>query len=180
VVSVLRVLLVPLLVLLLLARTDSASTLAAIVFVVGAMSDGLDGYLARRYGTTTRTGQWLDPLADKVLVAAPVITLATIGRFPGWAAVVILVREAAIALLRVALGVRGRSMPAAPAAKVKTVSQIVAIGLYILPLGPRAGGVRLGFLIVAIVFTVTTGVRYAAGAVPWLRAHDPDAAGTPS
>src|SRR6266702_1126177 len=76
--------LVPILVVLILAKTDAASTLAAVVFVLGAMSDGLDGYLARRHGTSTRTGQWLDPLADKFLVAAPVITLAAIGRFPAW------------------------------------------------------------------------------------------------
>jgi len=169
VVSVLRVLLVPILVVLILAKTDATSTLAAVVFVLGAMSDGLDGYLARRHGTSTRTGQWLDPLADKILVAAPVITLAAIGRFPVWAAIVIVAREAAIVLLRIALGLRGRSMPAASLAKAKTVAQVVAIGLYILPLSSGANGIKLAFLIVAVVFTVASGARYFAAARTWLR-----------
>ncbi|TMK81390.1 MAG: CDP-diacylglycerol--glycerol-3-phosphate 3-phosphatidyltransferase [Actinobacteria bacterium] len=175
VVSVLRVLLVPILVVLILAETDAASTLAAVVFVLGAMSDGLDGYLARRHGTSTRTGQWLDPLADKILVAAPVITLAAIGRFPAWAAIVIVAREVAIVLLRIALGLRGRSMPAASLAKAKTVAQVVAIGLYILPLSSGANGIKLAFLIVAVVFTVASGARYFAAARTWLR---PSTSGT--
>ncbi len=69
-ISVLRILLVPVLIGLILAEDRAASVVAAVIFVVGAMSDGLDGYLARRYDAKTRTGAWLDPLADKVFVAA--------------------------------------------------------------------------------------------------------------
>jgi CDP-diacylglycerol--glycerol-3-phosphate 3-phosphatidyltransferase len=163
------VLLVPFLVILILARERSASFLAATIFVVGAATDGLDGYLARRYDSTTRTGIWLDPLADKILVAAPVLTLAALGEFPAWGAAILVARELAISLLRVVLGLQGRSLPASRAAKVKTTLQLLAITLYILPLGDGANGLRLAALIVALVFTVYTGAHYAVQAIGWRR-----------
>jgi phosphatidylglycerophosphate synthase len=73
---------VPVLVLLIAADRTTLSYAAAAVFAVGAATDRLDGYLARRYGQSTRTGQWLDPLADKLFVAAPILTLAATDRFP--------------------------------------------------------------------------------------------------
>jgi CDP-diacylglycerol--glycerol-3-phosphate 3-phosphatidyltransferase len=164
---------VPFLVVLILARDRGASYVAAVVFAVGAATDGLDGYLARRHDSRTRTGQWLDPLADKVLVAAPVITLAALGAFPVWAAVVIVAREIGISLLRVVLGLRGRAMPASPSAKLKTSVQLTAIALYILPLGPAWDGVKLGVLIAAVVLTVWTGMQYVVRAAAWLRASRP-------
>ena len=169
IVSVLRVLLVPFLVILILAKERSASYLAAVIFVVGAATDGLDGYLARRYDSTTRTGIWLDPLADKILVVAPVITLAALGEFPVWAAVILVTRELAISILRVVLGLQGKSMPASRAAKLKTSFQLLAITLYILPLGDWADGLKLAVLIVALVLTVSTGVVYALEALGWHR-----------
>jgi CDP-diacylglycerol--glycerol-3-phosphate 3-phosphatidyltransferase len=159
------VLLVPFLVILIQAQERSASYLAAAIFVVGAATDGLDGYLARRYDSTTRTGVWLDPLADKILVTAPVLTLAALGEFPVWGAGILVARELAISLLRVVLGLQGRSMPASRGAKIKTTLQMLAITLYILPLGHGANGLRLAVLIVALVFTVYTGAHYAVQAV---------------
>jgi CDP-diacylglycerol--glycerol-3-phosphate 3-phosphatidyltransferase len=159
------VLLVPFLVILIVARERSASYLAAAIFVVGAATDGLDGYLARRYDSTTRTGIWLDPLADKILVAAPVLTLAALGEFPVWGAAILVARELAISLLRVVLGLKGRSMPASRAAKVKTTLQLLAITLYILPLGDWAKELRLAVLIVALVLTISTGVLYVVQAM---------------
>ena len=156
-----RVLLVPFLVLLILAEERSAASVAAVIFVVGAATDGLDGYLARRYDSTTRTGAWLDPLADKIFVVSPVLTLAALGKFPVWAAVILVGRELAISVLRVVLGLRGRSMPASRAAKLKTTLQLLAITLYILPLGDEADALKLAVLVVALVLTVYTGLDYA-------------------
>ena len=156
----LRVFLVPFLIILILAEERTASYVAAAIFVVGAATDGLDGYLARRHAAVTKTGQWLDPLADKILVAAAVITLAAVRDFPIWAAVVIVAREVGVSLLRAYLGLRGIGMPASRAAKVKTTLQLVAITLYILPLGRGADGVKLGFLIAAVSMTVLTGMQY--------------------
>jgi CDP-diacylglycerol--glycerol-3-phosphate 3-phosphatidyltransferase len=142
----------------------AASSVAAGVFVVGAATDGLDGYLARRYRSTSRTGQWLDPLADKVFVAAPVLALAAVGTFPAWAAAVIVAREVGVSLLRAYLGLRGVPFPASGPAKVKTTAQLVAVTLYILPLGEWARGLRLAALVPAVVLTVGTGLQYAGRA----------------
>ena len=174
-----RVLLVPFLVILILAKTTSTSNIAAVLFVIGAATDGLDGYLARRYSASTRTGQWLDPLADKMLVAAPVITLTALGRFPAWAAIVIVVREVGIALLRVVLVLRGVALPASRAAKVKTSLQLVAITLYILPLGHDASTAKLTVLVVAVALTVVTGVDYLIQTGMLRRPGRPAAKGLP-
>jgi CDP-diacylglycerol--glycerol-3-phosphate 3-phosphatidyltransferase len=170
---VLRVFLVPFLVILILVQERTASYVAAAIFVVGAATDGLDGYLARRHATVTRTGQWLDPLADKILVAAAVITLAALDELPVWAAAIIVAREVGVSLLRAYLGLRGVAMPASRSAKVKTTLQLVAITLYILPLGTGADGTKLGFLIAAVAMTVMTGVQYAFDAGTLLRAPRP-------
>jgi cardiolipin synthase len=159
-ISALRILLVPVVVLLVLVKTDRAAYAATAVFVAGGLSDFLDGYLARRYGTSTLTGAWLDPLSDKLLVAAAVISLTAVSRFPVWAAVVILVREAAVSLLRAYMGTRRASMPASRIAKWKTATQIAAIGLYMLPLSRAANGPKLAVLIVATAITVYSGLDY--------------------
>lgn len=153
--------LAPLLALLVLWDRPAAAFLAAALFVVAAATDGLDGYLARRYAATTRTGQWLDPLADKLLVAAPVVALTVLGRFPLWAAAIIVAREMAVSILRAWLGARGRSMPASGWGKAKTAAQMVAILLYLLPLGPEAGAVRFWTLVAAVALTVWSGLDYA-------------------
>jgi CDP-diacylglycerol---glycerol-3-phosphate 3-phosphatidyltransferase len=169
-ISLFRLAVAPVLVVLILANDTALSYVAAAVFAVAALTDGLDGYLARRYESKTRTGQWLDPLADKALVSAPVVTLAAAGRFPLWVAAVIIVRELGVSLLRVYLGLRGISMPATPVAKVKTTLQLVAITLYVLPLPAWASGVRFGLLLAAVVLTIYTGLQYATGAGRRLRA----------
>ena len=143
-----------------LIDTKATSYAAAAVFVAGGLSDGLDGYLARRHATITRTGVWLDPLSDKLFVSAAVIALVIVDRFPLWAAIVIIVREIAVTVLRAVRGTQGTSMPASGLGKAKTASQLLAVTLYLLPLGPSADGFKLAILIVAVVFTVWSGVDY--------------------
>src|SRR5205823_4968121 len=113
---------------------------------------------------TTRTGAWLDPLSDKLLIAAPIITLTALGDFPIWGAVAILAREAVVTALRVARGTRGTSMPASRAAKVKTVAQLLAVFLYILPLSEDWDPIRLTVLGVAVAITLYSGLGYFVGA----------------
>ncbi len=161
-ISLLRILLVPGLVLLVVDGSRGASFAAAALFVFGAVTDGLDGYLARRYDSVTRTGQWLDPLSDKVFVSAPVITLTALDRFPLWAAAIIVVREIAVSLLRVYLGGRGRAMPASALGKAKTAAQLLAILLYLLPdavdvIDPWGTVV----VMIAVLLTVWSGLDYA-------------------
>jgi CDP-diacylglycerol--glycerol-3-phosphate 3-phosphatidyltransferase len=171
IISVFRVVVAPVLVVLILLEERTASYAAAGLFVAAALTDGLDGYLARRHSgaAVTRTGQWLDPLADKVLVLAPVVVLTAQHRFPLWAAAIIVARELLVSTLRAYLGWRGLPMPASPAAKVKTTAQLVAITLYILPLGPGASEAKLAVLVIAIALTVATGLDYGARAGGLLR-----------
>jgi len=159
-ISGLRILLVPVVVALVLVQTRSASYAATAVFIGGGLTDFLDGYLARRFGSSTLTGAWLDPLSDKVFVAAAVIALTAVSRFPLWAAIIILVREAAVSILRAYMGTRRASMPASRIAKWKTATQLGAIGLYMLPLSASAHGLKLAVLSIAIAITAYSGVDY--------------------
>ena len=156
--SVFRISLVPVVVWLILAEDDAARYWAAGLFVIAASTDALDGYLARRHAMTTRTGAWLDPLSDKLLVGAPILVLAAQGDFPWWAAVIIVGREIAVSLLRVYLGSRRASMPASLTGKVKAVLQMTAITLYLIPGFPE--GVRVAVLVFAVAFTVWSGIEY--------------------
>ena len=160
IVSVIRIMLVPVVVALVLVQTERAAYAATAVFVTGGLSDFLDGYLARRHGTQTVTGAWLDPLSDKLLVAAAVISLTAVSRFPVWAAVIIVVREVAVSVLRAYLGTRQTSMPASEVAKIKTVLQLGAIALYMLPLSSAADGLKLVVLSLAVAITVYSGLDY--------------------
>jgi CDP-diacylglycerol---glycerol-3-phosphate 3-phosphatidyltransferase len=147
------------LVVLVVSRSETAAVIAAAVFVFGALTDGLDGYLARRYTGTTTLGQWLDPLADKLLVTAPILAMTAIGTFPLWATVIIVLREFAVSLLRARLGSRGIAMPASPWGKVKTAVQMILVPLYLLPLD-QADALRLVVLWAAVVLTVWSGLDY--------------------
>ncbi len=148
------------LVVLILPGSDLARYTAAGLFVLAAATDGLDGYLARRYSGATALGQWLDPLADKILVTAPVVAMAITDRFPAWAVVVIVLREFAVSALRAWLGSRGVAMPASPWGKAKTAVQMVLVPLYLAPLGQGAEPWRLATLWLAVVLTVWSGFDY--------------------
>jgi CDP-diacylglycerol--glycerol-3-phosphate 3-phosphatidyltransferase len=159
-ISVFRIFLAPALVLLVLSKDDTAASIAAAVFVFGAFTDGLDGWLARRYSNSTTIGQWLDPLADKILVSAPLIAMSATGQFPVLATVIIVGRELAVSMLRARLGSRGISMPASPWAKAKTAVQMVLVPLYLLPLGDGAVSTRRVVLALAVALTIWSGLDY--------------------
>jgi CDP-diacylglycerol---glycerol-3-phosphate 3-phosphatidyltransferase len=160
VLSIGRILLIPIVVLLLALDRDDARWLAVLVFVVGALSDLVDGYLARRHSMATPVGAWLDPLSDKLFVIVPALVLAFRAEFPWWAAAVIVLREVAVSLLRWRLDRRGVSMPASRAGKAKTLSQVCAVGLSIAPLAPAFDPVVLAVVITAVVLTVVSGLEY--------------------
>ena len=132
-VTVARVFLVPVFVALSYHDSTAAAVWAFVVFLVASISDFVDGYLARRSGTESRLGQFLDPLADKLLVGAALVVLVDTRSFPLWAALVIAVREVAVQILRVQVVQRGGTLPASSAAKLKTMLQIVMVGWWLLP-----------------------------------------------
>jgi CDP-diacylglycerol---glycerol-3-phosphate 3-phosphatidyltransferase len=152
--------LAPVLVVLVVSGGKLAAYVAAVVFVVGAATDRLDGYLARRFASATRTGAWLDPLADKLFVLAPVVALTAVGRFPLWATLVFVVREVSVSILRAWLGTHGRSMPATPLGQWKTALQMLAILLYLLPLSTALDSIKVGVLVAAVALTIWSGLDY--------------------
>lgn len=160
--TVARVLLVPLFVALSYHHSTSAAVWAFVVFFVASVSDFLDGYLARRNGTESRMGQWLDPLADKLLVGAALVVLVDTRSFPLWAALVIAAREIAVQLLRTQLVQRGGTLPASPAGKLKTMLQIGMVGWWLLPWEGRNLG-HWVWLAGVLGATLWSGYEYFAG-----------------
>ncbi len=138
---------------------EPTSWAAAGFWTVLAFSDGIDGYLARRHGTT-RSGAFLDPLADKVLVLGAMFALVAAGRFWIVPVVLIAVREVAISIYRTQLGRQGLAVPARFSGKVKTVVQEFAVAAALFPV---TGDYRIAaalLLWVAVVLTWVSGVQY--------------------
>jgi len=137
-----RIFLVPLLVVVLLTTTKNWSFLGiskewwgAGIFAVASLTDWLDGFLARRRKQVTGFGQWIDPLADKLLVTAALISLVQMELAPAWMVAVILGREFSVTVLRSIAHARGQTLPASPIGKIKMVAQVVAILVLILGRG---------------------------------------------
>lgn len=134
------------------------------IFALAAVSDRLDGYLARRYDLITDLGKLLDPIADKLLIGTALVLLAwPLAELPWWVPVVVIARELGITLMRLAV-LKYAVMPASRGGKLKTVLQSVAITLFLLPLSHLPGWVEVVAWVVlaaAIVVTVVTGLEYA-------------------
>jgi CDP-diacylglycerol---glycerol-3-phosphate 3-phosphatidyltransferase len=165
----LRVALVPVIAYLLTLDGDAARWWAFGIFVFAALTDSIDGWVARRMLGVTRWGQLADPAADKALIIGSLAVLAYIGELPWWAVIVIVIREFAVTVQRGLLVRRGLVMPAGLSGKVKTVSQVVAVTLYLLP--PAPGALAEGALWVAVGLTVLSGLEYAARGGKVARQH---------
>jgi CDP-diacylglycerol---glycerol-3-phosphate 3-phosphatidyltransferase len=163
----LRLLLVPVFAVLLFADGGADAALrvwAAVVFVVASITDLLDGEIARRRNLVTTFGKVADPIADKALTGVALIGLSMLGELPWWVTLLILAREIAVTLLRFWV-IRYGVISASRGGKAKTVAQMVAITLYLLPLGGPWLVLQAVVMAVAVVLTVVTGVDYAARAV---------------
>jgi CDP-diacylglycerol---glycerol-3-phosphate 3-phosphatidyltransferase len=158
-VTVGRLLAAPLFMLLVLHYRTSWITVAAWAVLAG--TDGLDGWLARRHGTT-RSGAFLDPLADKFLVLGALCALVAIGRFWWFPVALIAVREIAISLYRWWVARQGVCVPARPLAKVKTLVQDLAVGAALLPLTGHRYDPDLAetVLWIAVGLTLVSGAQY--------------------
>jgi CDP-diacylglycerol--glycerol-3-phosphate 3-phosphatidyltransferase len=165
--TVLRLGLVPVFVALLVQHGAGWRIAAFVAFGVASFTDLLDGELARRRSLVTDFGKIADPIADKALTGSALVTLSLLGEVAWWATVVILVRELAVTGLRFWVIRRG-VIAASRGGKAKTILQLVAISLYILP-GPP-GWLRAGLMDAAVALTVVTGVDYALRAMRLRRA----------
>jgi CDP-diacylglycerol---glycerol-3-phosphate 3-phosphatidyltransferase len=163
----LRALLVPVILWLLIidgdgssAGGDAARWWAFGIFLFAALTDSVDGWVARRWHGVTRWGQLADPIADKLLIIGSLASLALVGRLPWWAVNVIVAREVAVTLMRVRLVSRLDLVMAASAwGKAKTVSQVAAVAAYLLP--GVGSGLRVWLLNIAVLLTVWSGIEYA-------------------
>jgi CDP-diacylglycerol---glycerol-3-phosphate 3-phosphatidyltransferase len=155
-----RLALTPVLLASIVETGDSWSTLGLWILLAG--SDGVDGWLARKQGTT-RSGAFLDPLADKFLVLGAMVCLVVEGVFWWPPVAIIAAREVSMSLYRSYVGRRGISIPARWSAKLKTVVQEVAVGFALLPLtGQDHEWVATSVLWLAVVLTVASGIQYLA------------------
>ena len=159
--TVARLIMVPVFGYLVLAveQTQAAQWASACVFLIAALTDLVDGVWARRYGLVTNFGKIADPIADKALIGTALVALSIQGEIGWWVTGVIIFREVAITLLRFWVIKQG-VIPASRGGKVKTVSQIVAIVAFLIPLHGWVDAVAQMSLGVALALTITTGVDY--------------------
>lgn len=181
--TVIRIFLVPLLLVVLLTKPDgwrlfgvSKEAIGAAIFAVASLTDFLDGYVARRRKQVTGLGEWMDPLADKLLVTAALLSLLKMDLAPAWMVAVILGREFFVTVVRSIVHARGQSLPASPVGKIKLVAQVVAILVLILGRGPLAKVIIIGqaALWVATLAAIVSAVDY------WRRLNRLPAAGRPA
>lgn len=141
-------------------QTETAQWAGAILFLVAAITDLVDGAWARKYGLVTNFGKIADPIADKALIGTALIALSITGEIAWWVTGVILFREVAITIMRFWVINHG-VIPASRGGKIKTVSQIVAIVAFLIPTSGWMDLVAQMSLGVALAMTVVTGIDYA-------------------
>jgi CDP-diacylglycerol--glycerol-3-phosphate 3-phosphatidyltransferase len=125
--TLVRILLVPVLIVALTGEVSGGSAVAAAVFALAALTDGLDGYIARSRQSVTTFGKVMDPVADKLMIAAALISLVSLNKLAPWVAMVIIAREFAVSGLRIAAGQQGVVIPASGLGKIKTIVQVAAV-----------------------------------------------------
>ena len=164
VITVMRILLIPVVVAVLFAKIPHGDALAAALFTVAALTDKLDGYVARRQNKITSLGQFLDPLADKLLIAAALIALVSLERLAAWVAMVIIAREIAVSVLRIVGAAQGISMPADRLGKAKTASQVIAVLFLMAPHQrlPHYVMIETVLIWIAVILTLVSGLNYFA------------------
>ncbi|MBN2809124.1 MAG: CDP-diacylglycerol--glycerol-3-phosphate 3-phosphatidyltransferase [Deltaproteobacteria bacterium] len=158
-----RILIVPLIIVLLYFDNRWLNLLTALLVVLAAITDGLDGYMARKYNFESTLGKLLDPLADKILLLSTMVMLVHLQRAPAWIVCLILCRETAVTGLRAIAAEKGKVIAASAMAKYKTIFQIVAVVALVIHysfLGADAHSVGIFFLWIALIYTMWTGYSY--------------------
>jgi CDP-diacylglycerol--glycerol-3-phosphate 3-phosphatidyltransferase len=144
-------------------KTTVTEIIAALIFIIAASTDGLDGYIARKRKLITNLGKFLDPLADKLLISAALISLVEMQRLDAWIAIVIISREFAVTGLRLIAAAEGSVIAASKMGKFKTIVQIVAIVALMINNFPFSF-IRFPFdtiaIWIAVVITIWSGIDY--------------------
>jgi CDP-diacylglycerol--glycerol-3-phosphate 3-phosphatidyltransferase len=162
VLTLLRILLVPVLVVALLDGTANGDLLAAIVFAVASATDAMDGYLARTRNAITTFGKLMDPIADKLLIIAALVALVSQDRLAAWVAMVIIARELTVTITRMQATQQGVVIAANWWGKAKTIVQVTAIFCVIVAGRPTPTWVD-ALVYAAVAITIVSGVDYFFG-----------------
>ncbi|MFC4602922.1 CDP-diacylglycerol--glycerol-3-phosphate 3-phosphatidyltransferase [Rhodococcus kronopolitis] len=165
--TVLRILLVPVFLAALFVDDGESTTwriIATVIFAVAAITDRIDGQLARKYGLVTDFGKLADPIADKALIGAALVGLSMLGELTWWVTAIIAIRELGVTVLRFAV-LRHGVIPASRGGKAKTLVQSFAIGMYLLPLPDAWAPVSVTLMALAVLLTVVTGLDYVVQSI---------------
>ena len=151
-------------VLLMLEQSRPLAVFCCILFTIAAVTDIIDGYVARRYGVVSTLGKLLDPLADKLLVTTALIMLIPLNRLPAWVALLILSREMMVTGLRGIASAAGVVVAASSLGKLKSIAQYVGLGTLIFPLGvlpiPHLHQIGMFLVYIALILTLWSGFDY--------------------
>lgn len=163
-ITMLRICIIPVLFLLLLSPGRILSLIIAILFIIAAITDLLDGYIARKYAIVTKMGQFLDPVVDKLIVSAAMILMIPIGRIPAWIVVLIIMRDVIVDGLRSIASSDGIVIQASLMGKKKTLCQIIAVSALLIHydtiFGLDAHLIGTVILYLALILTLYSGVDY--------------------
>ena len=164
--TALRLLAVPILIWLMAIDTSDARAWATVVFLLAALTDLLDGAIARKRGEITSFGKLADPIADKALIGAALIGLSLLDDLAWWITVVILVRELGVTFLRMWV-IKHGVIPASRGGKAKTMAQVIAIGMYLYVPADLGwwDNVAEGVMAIAVILTLITGFDYVMRAL---------------
>jgi len=162
-ITMLRVGIIPVLFFLLLSPDSTGSLVIAGIFVIAALTDLLDGYIARRYQIVTTMGKFLDPIADKLVVNTAMILMIPIGRIPAWIVAIIIIRDFTVDGIRTIASSEGVIIGSSRLAKQKTLCQVFAVTALMIHypfLGADAHLVGIAILYVALFLTLCSGLDY--------------------
>lgn len=162
-ITIFRVFLVPFFMIILYSNIAYSNYIAAVIFLIAALTDSLDGYIARSRNLVTNFGKFIDPLADKVLVSAALISLVELGKVPGWVVVIIIAREFTITGFRIVAASEGINIAASSLGKIKTITQLVAIILLLInnfPFDLVGFPLDMILLYISLFFTILSGIDY--------------------
>ena len=151
--TMLRVFMIPAFLLVLYLDVPNANYWALAIFVIASLTDTLDGYIARHYNQTTDFGKFMDPLADKCLVTAAMLWFVEIGQMPGWALLVVIIREFGVSGLRMVAADKGRVIAAGWSGKVKTASTMVCIVLMFLPISVWINDICVAVIVLTTIYS---------------------------
>ncbi|MBR4878916.1 MAG: CDP-diacylglycerol--glycerol-3-phosphate 3-phosphatidyltransferase [Clostridia bacterium] len=159
-ITMIRIALVPVFMIVALSGIPYASFIATVIFTIASITDGLDGYIARKYNLVTNFGKFVDPLADKLLVTSALLIFVEMGIMPAWAVMLVISRDLIISSLRMLAAARGRVIQAVFSGKLKTTVHIICIILLMLNILPAS--IQTVAVWVMVIMSVYSCIDYMA------------------